>query len=349
MKAWIRWGGLSLIFWGASTGAWADWMLISDSGARPNRVALFADIESMESSSGQLKEANAVFRNDQAELARLAEHKRRYKTLRLVEVFEAPKGPESRYWSVELDGDQKTCRLLDAREFRRDATFKDIPGSRLQPLSSLSWGDKAYQFAFDQGAWRAGVQKLLERTRREQTVNDQTELTSLGYQLVRNDTDSGFPDLLWKYVWTDGSRPPGNDSDLVVAKIQYGVDLNARENIARQKVLEEVSAQVEARRKEQASQHRAAMPDNSMLGSWIGAPESALVAQWGEPYSFRERSGTRFLTYRKERVVDIMRQGDPNSGIAITKVGEEVYWSEVTFLVADGKVYQYSTDGNEPW
>lgn len=117
-------------------------MLISDSGARPNRVALFADIESMESSSGQLKEANAVFRNDQAELARLAEHKRRYKTLRLVEVFEAPKGRRSRYWSVELDGDQKTCRLLDAREFRRDATFKDIPGSRLQPLSSLSWGDK---------------------------------------------------------------------------------------------------------------------------------------------------------------------------------------------------------------
>jgi hypothetical protein len=324
-------------------------MLISDSGARPHRVALFADVESMDDPSDNLQEANAIFRNDTAELTRLAEHKRRFKKLRLVEVFEAPKGPESRYWSLQLDGDQKTFRLLAARQFERDATFKEMPGPGWRPVDSTPWGSKAYQFAFDQGPWRAGVQKLLERVRREHTVTDQTELAALGYQLVRHESDSGFPDLLWKYVWTDGVRPPGQDSEVVVAKIHYGTELHAREQAARQKVLNEVSAQVEARRQEQAARPQAAMPDNSTLGSWIGAPESALLAQWGEPHSFWERGGTRYLNYRKERIVSIMASGAPNSGIATTKVGEEVYWSEVTFAVSQGKVCQYSTDGNEPW
>ena len=347
MNAWTKWGSITLILWGTCASSWADWMLISDSGAKPNRVALFADIESMENSSDNLKEANAVFRNDQAELARLTEHKRRFKTLRLVEVFEASQGPESRYWSIELDADQKTYRLLDAREFERDATFKELPGAAWQPLTAAPWASKAHQFVFDQGPWRSGVQKLLERVRREHEVTDQTELTPLGYQLVRHTPDPGFPDLLWKYVWTDGARPPAQDSDLVVAKIQYGLDLSARENVARQKVLEEVSSQVEARRHEQSLQPQAS--DNSMLGSWLGAPEAELVAKWGRPDSFRERGGTRYLTYHKERVVDIMQPGAPNSGIAVMKVGEEVYWSEVTFEVSGGTISHYSTSGNEPW
>lgn len=349
MKSWIQRFGIPMMLLGISQGAWGDWMLISDSGSKPNRVALFADIESMDNPSLRLQEGNAVFQNDQAEIARLAEQGRRFKALRLVEVFEDAKSPDSRYWSIEMDGDKKTCRILQAREFARDATFKDLPGLDWKPLASSSWGDKAYQFAFDQGPWRSGVQKLLERARREGTVNDQTELTSLGYQLVRNQTDSGFPDLLWKYVWTDGVRPSGGDSDLALAKIQYATALYAREDAARQKVLQEVSGQVEARRQEQAARKQAAMPDNSVLGSWIGSPETDLVAKWGEPHSFRERSGTRYLTYRKERVVSIMSQGSPNSGVAMMKVGEEIYWSEVTFMVENGKIYQYETDGNEPW
>jgi len=349
MKSWIQQMAIPWIVLGASTGVWADWMLISDSGSKPNRVALFADIESMDNPSLRLQEGNAIFRNDQEEIDRLAEQSRRFKALRLVEVLEDSKGPESRYWSIEVDGDKKACRVLEAREFGRDATFKDLPGLDWKPLASTSWGDKAYQFAFNQGPWRSGVQKLLERARREGTVNDQTELASLGYQLVRSETDSGFPDLLWKYVWTDGVRPPGSDAELTIAKIQYATEWTARENAARQKVLNEVSGQVEARRKEQAANRQASMPDNSMLGSWIGAPESELVARWGEPHSFSERAGTRYLTYRKERVVSIMSSGAPNSGIAMTKVGEEIYWSEVTFMVENGKIYEYETDGNEPW
>jgi hypothetical protein len=348
MTGWFRWGVLSLLLaLGASDQVRADWMLISDSGSKPGRSALFADIDSMVDPSQSLKEGNAVFRGDKVELAQLEEKRRRFKSLRLVEILEDPKGPDSRYWSVEMDGDQKSLRVLDAREFHRDSSFHDLPVTDWQPLSSRPWGDIVYRFAYDQERWRTAIQELQERVKRDGTVSEQTELESLGYQLVRNETDSGFPDLVWTYVWVDGSRPQANDSDLVIAKIQYGTELSSREDVARQKVLDEVSAQVEARRQEQASRRQAAMPDNSMLGSWLGAPESDLVANWGEPNVFSERSGSRYLTYRKERVVSIMSQGSPNS--AITKVGEEVYWSEVTFTVIDGKIDQYETDGNEPW
>jgi GNAT superfamily N-acetyltransferase len=214
-----------LVF-GVSDQVRADWMLISDSGAKPGRSDLFADIESMVDPSQSLKEGNAVFRGDKAELAKLEEKRRRFKSLRLVENLEDPKGPESRYWSVEMDGDQKSFRVLDAREFQRDASFQALPVTDWQPLSSRPWGDIAYRFAYDQERWRKALRKLQERVKRDGTVSEQTELESLGYQLVRNETDSGFSDLVWKYVWVDGSRPPANDSALVIAKIGYGIELS---------------------------------------------------------------------------------------------------------------------------
>jgi len=341
MKSWLLCMLLCL-----TSAAQAQWMLIGQSGARPQRVAVFADVLSLSSSSDNLQLASAIARNDKAEQARLEERARRFKTLRLVELYEAPGQPDSRYYSLELDGDAKTYRLLDAREFRRNATFVDLTSPGWKPADRAAWGQAALKFAFEQEPWRQATRQLLERVSREGATADQRELAGLGYELVNNETDSGFPDLLWKYVWTDGQRPPGQDSDLVVAKINYGLKLAALEEKGRQEVLGTVQRQLAAR---QAQQKATREVDNSLLGSWLDAPVAELVASWGEPHQFSERNGVRYLTWRKERVVDIMRTPPPSSGIATQKIGEEIYWSEVTFSVSQGRIVEYTTAGNEPW
>ena len=331
-----------------STPTWADWMVISYSGEKPNRTALFAHIDSLSSSSDDLERASAMFRNDGAEMARIAERTRRYKSVRLVQIFENADQPESRYHSIEFDQDLGTFRTLDSCEFRRNGTFVDLTSAEWQPVGANSWSPLAYRFVFEQALWREGMAKLLERTRREKKVTEQRELASMGYELVHNHTDLEFPDLLWRYVWTDGQKPLGEDSDLTVAKIQYGLRLDAKENIARQKVLTDVQSQVQ-RTIAEKKRLNGDVSGDSVLPSWIGGTETDLVGQWGSPDSFSERDGVRYLTYRKERVVDILGNAPSGSGLSVTKVGEEILWAEVTFLVVEGGITEYTTDGNAPW
>lgn len=329
--------------------AWGDWMVISYSGEKPNRVALFANIESLSSSSDDLQRAAAMFRNDSVELARLQEQIRRFKSVRLVEVYESTEQPESRYYSVEFDADTNSFRTLDSCEFRRDGTFLDLTQLDWKPVGALTWSTVARKFVFEQEPWREAKRKLLERTRKEKKVTEQKELAGLGYELVHNHTDLEFPELLWTYVWKDGQKPATEDGDLVVSKIQYGLKLGSKENAARQKVLAKVQNQVQQTIGEKNKARGASDSGESALSSWVGAPETELVASWGTPDGFSERGGVRYLTYRKERVVDIMGAAPANSGLSVTKVGEDLQWAEVTFQVLEGSITEYNTKGNVPW
>ncbi len=93
------------------------------------------------------------------------------------------------------------------------------------------------------------------------------------------------------------------------------------------------------------------------LNSWVGEPESALVASWGPPVRFFETGGDRYLTYSESRTA--YYPGFPPS-YSTTTLGSTTYSEpvggippsvvnlscEITFTSREGRIYTWRWKGN---
>ena len=95
-----------------------------------------------------------------------------------------------------------------------------------------------------------------------------------------------------------------------------------------------------------------------ILSSYVGTPESALIAQWGPPHSVYESGGTKYLTYSDSRTVSV--PGTPpaysttcNFGYCTSFPvgGSSGYTAErrcrTTFEVRGGAVTSWRHQGND--
>lgn len=126
-------------------------------------------------------------------------------------------------------------------------------------------------------------------------------------------TTGDVGDLVWKTMWTDGTRPaskPRSDAELE----REMKDLEAR----RKKALAEAGAQADksveqdkqASRQIASTQEPLARADarrkremsavRRTMDAWIGQPEAELLRVWGPPTDATEKSGNRMLQYYRQ-------------------------------------------------
>ncbi len=95
-----------------------------------------------------------------------------------------------------------------------------------------------------------------------------------------------------------------------------------------------------------------------MLDSWLGAPEVALIRQWGPPLRSYDSGGSRFLTYSEERNMVIPGTAPTyktsfigNTAYTTTTGGTPAtsvtYGCETTFEIEDGRVVAWRAQGND--
>ncbi len=186
--------------------AQADWMLIANLGEKPNRVAVYVDLTSLKSEASLNTWRGAIDLplgkwREQAIQSVLTVHR-----MTALEILESAQGPACRYHELAVNSEDRTCLFSRTLEWKRDGTVVEQPGMGWHALSG--WTEQAFSLATRQQEWKQAVVALLQRTQREKTVLEQTELASFGFEYVLTGDRATLGDLTWTYVWADGDRPP---------------------------------------------------------------------------------------------------------------------------------------------
>lgn len=321
-------------------------MYLGSSGQKPNRVALFADIDSMGPANEGLQGAWAIFNaKSQADLDEAAAVEKRFRKLTTLEVFEAPKDPESRYTEYIFDMNALSYQVFRGTTWQRNASgaaFANTNWSKIQPGASKN----SYQFLVLEPRWREALKSLLARVKAQRTTSEQSELQKFGYEYVQQ-SDTEIPDIVFKYVWTDAVRPAGDKDRLLLAKLDRATEISRSRLRDGERLAAEINRELDIRRAEQLKRRMAGSGLDARLSRWIGASEAELVAGQGQPTRSECRNGLNCLTYYNERIEDIiMVQSNPHVTTQV-KVGENVFWWEVTYYVSNGKVIDLRIDGND--
>lgn len=200
-----------------ATPARADWMLISNAGTQPNRVAVYVDLASLKDVPDEKGWRTILDAEPGPERDKALQQPITTQTMDVVEVLESPDGPESRFHTLTVHSDDKTCQFQRTREWRADGSYSDLGGTGRQPLTG--WTERAFQLATDQRPWKEALIALLERTKREKTVSEQTELAPFGYEWVQSGDAASLSELTRQYVWP-GTALVATGTALATAKRQ---------------------------------------------------------------------------------------------------------------------------------
>jgi hypothetical protein len=186
--------------------AHADWMLVANHGEKPNRVAVYVDLTSLRSDAS-LEAWRAVIDAPLRERGALPRDQTVH-TMAAVEILESSQGPASRYHELAVNSEKRTCLFSRTLEWSRDGSLVERAGTGWQEVSG--WTEKVYQLVVRQPEWKQALVALLQRTQREKTVVEQTELAPFGFEYVLSGDLVTLGDLTWNYVWSDGERPPAS-------------------------------------------------------------------------------------------------------------------------------------------
>jgi hypothetical protein len=308
-----------------------EYMLIWQSGEKPNRCAFYADIKS---ASGQAD----------------------VRPLTVLEIYENPDGPFASEFVCEFRASDKQCRLVKGTDFFRDDDRKrEYAHPSWQDLPN-NWQRRAFEFATWDQPWRMAF----ESDKRNAKLTGRGEQSALASQNCLYAGQHWWPSSLdrftYKYFWTDTQRPAFTSSkpkevlERERAELLAYLEWASRtlggfvetgkaqvKQMDRQRELEELKAQ--------CAQRRPYTRLNGTLQSWVGVSEQALVAQEGPPSSFKIDKGVRCLTYSSSRSQDLMQvQGNGS----IQKIGQYDYNIDVTYFVLDGMIFDFAVCGNDP-
>lgn len=183
----------------------ADWMLVANLGEKPNRVAVYVDLTSL-----KIEPSLATWRGiidlpvgkmrEQAIQSVLTVH-----TMAALEILESAQGPACRYYELAVNSENRTCLFSRTLEWSWDGTLVEQPGIGWHAPSG--WTEQAFSLATKQREWKQALVALLQRTQREKTVQEQTELASFGFEYVLTGDLTTLGDMTWTYLWADGERP----------------------------------------------------------------------------------------------------------------------------------------------
>jgi hypothetical protein len=154
-------------------------------------------------------------------------------------------------------------------------------------------------------------------------------------------------DVTWEVFWADGIQPKWTSTRTdEERKAAFDAALaSARATLAKhgalatdglQKIKTDREQTIREQRKLFAQLGQKASP---VLHSWMGLPESALVAGWGVPHQNFESDGSRFLYYAYGYTTMLVDQYG-------YEIPQETWACHMTFEIREGVVSDYRSHGN---
>lgn len=334
-----------------------EWLLFWREGEKPRRSMFFlaTDVRSVLSVEEEI--ATVTQSRTQAEMDRAAQQARTVR-VQVMQIYESPDGPyASTYWADFRARDQMGRLEKGIHWYRDDRDHADFNSPTWQPVP-LNWQRRAFDMAMSEPTWG----QALQRGRATGLIPHQ-ELRELGAVYVgRHVLPTQLADLTWATFWQDEERPAwefsprsahqiAQERQETMEYLQWAQGQLARMEAEATQEAEQLAAQRrEEERRAEASRRRPASSLNQRLETWLGASAEALTARMGQPSSVRQEGSAQLLTYSTQRTAPMTQQVlAPNGRDMITTVvGQQVLWSHITYIIVDGRVYDFVAEGNDP-
>jgi hypothetical protein len=310
-RAWLRVFSLTtLALFCASPAIAETWLLIGQTGARPNRIAYF--VNSFISGRNDPFLYLAAIKKMQAEKtprnqmdARLdALHKRL--EVQVYQVLENPDGPFVRDLTLIFDCPANTVTVVRNLEAHHHNGRIDNGVTGGPHPAESAWLKKVRQASCDQASVIDAV-----RLDHERGDKAQIELKKLGMIIaVKGYAYWRFYDFAWEHLWKDGSKRELSSDKTPEQLEQLRMEAIAKNEQAGKAIdaaIGGLEAQLQGEDAERAfiNAVTATFAKKSeirrrTMGAQAGWTEGELIAFWGVPQQVSELAGARVLVYRKE-------------------------------------------------
>lgn len=225
---------LALITVGFSTTTYATdyfWLLLGQTGNKPNRVAYYAFDGWMFDRTDPNVKANEIMRDHNPKTIEARVKALRQVEVEVLQVFESPKSPAFMRMYLMFDCGKRQYYIKEAEAIARNRVPHKSSRAEWQPVPN-NWLDRAHFVACEEETWRqAGSDDLT--TSRKSGKGAQPKMQALGLGMVGQWTgpskEPQVESFTWEKIWTDGTRPPFNDDRTAKEEKIY------QEHIARNK------------------------------------------------------------------------------------------------------------------
>ncbi len=311
LKPWAKALGMALGL--ASTqAAWAeDWWMLAQTGAKPQRQSFYADLRSLRPAVDlQALQAGQLVRVHQIDT-------------RLVNEAAAPNSEVARTFLIDCD--KARAALARGAEIGRDgvalaelprAWERVGPGSPMEPLH---------------GFVCEALGKISAAGKPPRDVRATASAPPFAHA--------------WTQLWPDAKAPdaqsPTPQREAQARQRQEQLQAHLRQQDAQ--YVKGGNAAAYDKAATAAKQNRSVLPDHE---SWIGETEAELVSEMGPPDDFVVRGGVRSFVYSSsyERTSAFSYWGWYGRTIVIAP---ETLWCKTTYRSTQGRVFDYSVDGND--
>lgn len=354
--------GLTTIFCLSLPCSSEEWLLLWQDGEKPNRSAFYLATDVRNVLSVEEEIATVTKSRTQEEMDRASELAKTVR-VQVMQIYESPDGPYATAYWADFRARDRMCRLENGIHwYRDDRDHSTFSSPNWQPVPN-NWQRRAFDMAMSEPAWSKALKPTLALARAGTVPMSQDELVALGTRYVgRYSLPTQLADLTWETFWRDGRRPPWEFSprspDQVARERQKTLDYLewAHAEISRMEagaVREAQMLEAEQREQERRAEARRRRPPSSLndqLESWIGVPVEELTARIGEPTSVRQEGTARFLSYSGSRAVPMTQLVLAPNGRDMTTivVGQDNLWSVITYIIVNGRVYDFVVEGNDP-
>ncbi len=324
-----------------------DLILLGVDGQKPNRVVTYADASSVRENIRPEDIPNLYDGKRSIEEIDRLRQEAKVMYMRLVQIHENAKDPDSTFLTAEFRMRDTRWRLLEGtRQYRHDARQEKLSPTNWD-LPALDWQKRAVNLTEAESVWKIPVKRAAENHASTGVMEEVPEIRSLGMKFVGHFvTISSISDYTWKTFWPDGQRIAYTTS-----KSPEEIDKMKKEHLAKlaegSKLLDEHKKKVETSMKMDKIRQSHSSPGGA-LAQWMGAKEADLVRQWGNPTSVSSSGNVANYVYRKERVEDILQQSTVNGTTSVRKIGENRYYTDTTFSLVNGIIVDAHVHGNDP-
>lgn len=174
-------------------------MLVSRMGSAPQRAAYYVNLKSLSERPGEGQWQRILDAAPGPEREKVLAQPMTSLTMEVEEILEDPAGPERRQHRLVLELERRTCGLYQTTEWNRDGRYRELGGTPSR--TPVGWMQRAYELGSKQRPWKEALLALMQRTQREKTVTEQSELAPFGYEYVQSDEASTLPELTARYLW----------------------------------------------------------------------------------------------------------------------------------------------------
>ncbi len=309
--------GAAMLLLAPSTATAADWWLVFAEGDKPERQAHYVNLNTIQTVRDPSKLMTTDFATELTD-ADLID----YITVEGVTIFESADAPAKAASQYRVKcADRMVAKTMASRLWRHD---------KIEQLPDQSW------MKIDDNLLYSQIHAF---------ACAPTKRDANGMLWVTDERDP-MP-LTWSIFWSDGVEPKWTTTRSIEER---NAELDAKIASLRQVLSQGTALATSSLQKMEIDREQTILDQKKLflkmrnkaspvLQSWMGLPESSLVASWGIPHQDFESGNTRFLHYAYGYTTNLV-DGYGN------EIPQETWVCNMTFEVREGIIADYRSEGN---